>query len=171
MISHEKLLQLVTYNPETGIFTANTDLSDKIKTGHVLGCSKTTYGYIKIGLCGKHYEAHRLAWFYITREWPDLLDHIDTNRTNNRFSNLRIATKAQNGMNARIRKDNTTGVKGIVWEERCNGFQARIAIGRKSTTKRFSVNKFDSKEAALSAAQDWVRTTREKLHGEFTNHG
>ena len=161
----------VSYDPETGIILPKYKYADAIVLGRELGCKDERSGYIIIKVFKKTYFAHQIAFHVMTGRIPDLIDHKDNNGFNNKWSNLREATKQTNAMNARIRKDNSTGVKGISWEERANGFQARVAINGKSTTKRFSVSKHKTKELALCKAEEWVRSIRLDLHGEFTNHG
>lgn len=78
-------------------------------------------GYIKIKVDGIQYPAHRLAWLYMTGEWPRHdIDHRDMNRVNNRFANLRDATRSQNKANQRAYVGSATGLKGTY----------RIAEGR-----------------------------------------
>ena len=170
MITQEKLKELVNYCSISGKFTARKAIG-KVKQGAELGCYDRRSGYIVIRLNNELYFAHKLAWLYIFNSYPDLLDHKDTNRENNILSNLRLATKSQNGMNSLLRVDSTTGVKGVIWEEEVNGFQARVVLNRKNYPKRFSCRKYKSKELALEEATKWVQTKRIELHGEFANHG
>ena len=76
---------------------------------------------------GKRYLAHRLAWLYMTGEWPSKeLDHEDRNRSNNRWLNIRVATKKQNGENRKLHKNSQTGVRGVSWDAKLQKFRARI---------------------------------------------
>ena len=84
----------ILYNKTTGIFTRRTP--GRIIMGRL---NKTT-GYWTIGFDKKQYQAHRLAWFYVTGKWPtNDIDHINGIRTDNRFENLREATRSQNCRN------------------------------------------------------------------------
>ena len=91
------LKKLLHYNPRTGIFTWK--ISSKyscVKIGDIAGC-KNKDGYIIIGIDGKNYQAHRLAWFYTYGVWPkDQLDHEDHIRHHNWIDNLREVTHLKN---------------------------------------------------------------------------
>jgi len=76
------------------------------------------------------YGAHRLAWFHETGEWPAAqIDHRNLNRDDNRFSNLRAATNAQNQANCRMRPNNMRGLKGVSRNKK--KWRARVKIGGK----------------------------------------
>lgn len=92
------------------------------------------------------YMEHRLIWLWMTGAFPiHEIDHVDRDRSNNRWENLREATRAQNAMNVRIHRDNPIGVKGVT--KRRNRFEARIGIGGKY--KYLGI--FDTKEEASAA--------------------
>ncbi len=172
------LKSLLSYNPETGVFTRIGKLGCKGVIGEEVGCYVKSYNtdtyYVVIGLDGSHYQAHRLAWLYMYDELPYHVDHINGIGTDNRLCNLRAATKSQNAMNSRTRSDNTSGIKGVTWESRATftGYQARIVLNGVNKTKRFSISKFNnSKEQALQAATNWINELRINLHGEFANQG
>lgn len=102
MVTVERLKELLAYDPVSGLFTWRTKLK-----GLVAG-TLTSDGYVSIGLEGKRYYAHRLAWFYMTGVWPtEEIDHRDRARSNNAWSNLRQASKSQN-------KHNRAGAKNII---------------------------------------------------------
>lgn len=102
MITQPTLKQILHYNPETGIFTRNTYLDKRGRLcGHrKLGC--IGHGYLIITIKRKHYRAHRLAWLYMTGNFPEKhIDHIDGIRINNSWNNLREVTIAENNQNYR----------------------------------------------------------------------
>ncbi|MFA7188473.1 MAG: HNH endonuclease [Sphaerochaetaceae bacterium] len=112
-ISHESLLENLKYDESTGEFTWLVSSARRIKIGAVAG-SLTSHGYISIRLLGKRYYAHVLAWFYIHKIWPTArIDHEDTCRSNNAFSNLRLATDSQNSGNSSGHSDRISGFKGV----------------------------------------------------------
>jgi len=81
--------------------------------GKIAGCLGKN-GYRAISINRREYYAHRLAWLYVTGDWPpDQIDHRDMNRANNAFDNLRLATNAENKRNSRPHSDNSSGFKGI----------------------------------------------------------
>lgn len=109
--SHADLLEICHYDPEKGIFTLKKSYHKK-NIGKCMGhISRQNYRRITIG--GKRYAAGPLAWFYVTGVWPTHdIDHIDRNRSNNKFSNLRQATVSQNQFNA-ARGKNKSGYRGV----------------------------------------------------------
>lgn len=77
-------------------------------------------------------------------------------------------------MNCCTPSDNITGLKGIVYQEKSNGYkgyQGRVVLHKKAYTKRFNIKDYISSDDALKAAQAWVISVREQLHGEFARHG
>ena len=108
MITQARLKELLTYDPETGYFTRNVNVKGA-NAGERAG-TITAKGYIAIGIDRKHYLAHRLAFLYMTGEWPkELVDHKDTIKINNKWENLREATNSQNKRNVGARKTNKSG--------------------------------------------------------------
>lgn len=90
---------------------------------------KDKRGYIKVWYEGKYVWKHRLVWFQNHGYWPEIIDHVDDDKSNNDISNLREVTKGQNNHYRPVRKDSSTGVKGVF--PNGSGFMARIAIDGK----------------------------------------
>lgn len=154
----ERLKQLLSYDPETGIFVWLVTRARAVM-GDEAGIV-TSHGYRSIGVDGHPYYAHRLAWFYMTGAWPDrIVDHRDMDGLNNRFDNLRLATKGQNGTNSRARSDNKSGLKGAYWSEERQCWYSTLRIDGKST----SLGTFASAEDAAAA---FSRATA-RVNGEF----
>lgn len=86
-------------------------------------------------------------------------DHIDGNRLNNTRSNLRTCTYAQNNKNAKTRKDNKSGYRGVYWEKSCNKWRVVIS----NDGKKLSVGLFDDIVEAAKA----YNAAAKKLHGSF----
>ena len=129
-ISHETLTEILNYDPDTGFFHWAKP-RPKIRVGQRAGCLHHK-GYINIEIHGKHYAAHRLAWFYMNRKWPlDQIDHINVNRSDNRICNLREATNSQNRANSR--SANRTGFKGVSYKNwlKDNPYEAKITFNKK----------------------------------------
>lgn len=100
LLDHNRLLELFTYEPETGKFLRNSTKGGQ-KKGSIAGSIDPSTGYIKISVDNKSYRAHRLAWFYVYKRWPnDQVDHIDRNRANNAIENLREVDNRENQNNS-----------------------------------------------------------------------
>ncbi|EHK4563528.1 HNH endonuclease [Salmonella enterica] len=153
---------LIDYNPETGILTAKVNFSGR-QAGSVIG-SQTWQGYYAFSLFGKKCFAHRLAWLLHYGEWPSQpIDHINGIKTDNSIKNLRLCSLSQNQFNKPTQKNNTTGVKGVYWNKRDKRYVASVQFNG----KKYSAGHHKDIESAKEA----VMKLREKLAGEFTNHG
>ena len=163
-LNAEQARSVLSYDQVTGQFTwkARTNASKSWNTRYAnafAGAVKPN-GYLQIGVNERLYLAHRLAWLWMTGQWPvNEIDHIDGNAANNAWINLRAATSAQNKMNKRIRSDNTSGLKGI-WLNRKTGSWA-VDIGVDG--KRVRLHGFLTPEAAHAAYCDAAT----RLHGTF----
>jgi hypothetical protein len=154
-LSVEKLKRLAHYDPETGEFTWLVDRG-RVKAGTKAKRGRTPY--VELRIEGKLYLGHRLAWFYMTGEWPIRVDHEDTDKSNNRWSNLREATHKQNLCNRGKNKNNTTGYKGVC-RLKSGLFKANIKEDGK--TKHLGV--FDDPVVAHAA----YCAAAARLHGDF----
>jgi hypothetical protein len=135
MISAERLRDLFDYDPETGIFVQKARVgSDGRKLKERIAGSIYGNGYIYISVGGIKYLAARLAWLYMTCEWPQHeVDHKNNVRTDNRFDNLRDATELGNSANRGPNKNNRSGFKGVFRHRTSGRWTAQISINGKHT--------------------------------------
>lgn len=157
MITQDRLKELLHYDPEIGIFTQRLR-RPRVRVGDIAGYSESS-GYWRIHVDGRKYLAHRLAWLYVTGEWPIFVDHEDLDKSNNRFGNLRKATRSQNGINRSRFPNNTSGFKGVSFCKRTRNYMARIQVNGSSLFLG-CFNKAEEAHAAYVAAA-------EKYFGEF----
>jgi hypothetical protein len=163
MITQKELKQFLHYDQNTGIFTWIKKSGQKPIIGNIAG-STLLGGYIAIRLKNKRYLAHRLAWLYVYGKFPkNKIDHINGNPSDNKICNLRQATYQQNNCNSKKRKDNTSGVKGVVWRNDCKKWQAQLYINY----KKIYFGTFDNLELAKLA----IFEARVKYHGNYANNG
>ncbi len=129
-LTAERLQQVLTYNSYSGLFKWNRaggSGGSLHVAGDTAGC--ISRGYIVIWVDDKLYLAHRLAWLYVTGEWPKRgIDHWDTDKSNNSWGNLRSATQSQNLANQRISPVNTSGFKGVCWHKLGKKWMAQIKV-------------------------------------------
>lgn len=112
LLTYERLKELLHYEPETGWFTWRIN-SAVAKPGDRAG-NIHGFGYRQIGLDYKKYLEHSLAWFYMTGEWPKTeIDHINRDKSDNRWANLRAATRSQQGHNKGMSARNKLGFPGV----------------------------------------------------------
>ena len=157
------LKEYMDYEPDTGVFTWKRHRSQTATKGTQVKC-KDPKGYIILGWNRRNYRAHHIAWWWITGEMPGgELDHINNIRHDNRFSNLRKASSTQNNHNKLKPVTNTSGVKGVNWHKYRGAWAARITVDG----ARIQLGYFTD----LESAEKIIRAAREKLHGDFCNHG
>lgn len=161
MITHEELTKILKYDPETGNLFWNHP-RPKIRVGDKAGYLHHK-GYTNLEINGKHYAAHRLIWFYVTGRMPfKAIDHINGDRSDNRFENLREATNGQNRANSiTTNKHGLKGVSLLPWmKESGKCWQASIKHNKKVIYLGCYYTKEDAHSAYCKAATE--------LHGEFS---
>jgi hypothetical protein len=107
----------------------------------------------------KHYKTHRLVYLMFHGFIPKEIDHIDNNPLNNRIENLRSANRSEQACNTRLRKDNTSGIKGVSWDKKRNKWKVSINKNKKNVYGA----RFDDLELAELVAVE----ARNKYHKEF----
>lgn len=158
-ISHDRLKQLLDYDPDTGAFRWKIT-KGRAKSGQFAGATDA-YGYRVIRVDGVLYKAHRLAWLHVHGEWPNgLLDHINRAPGDNRLCNLREATQSENMHNAN--RKSVSGVPGVRWRPERNKWVAQIRVGYRS----HMIGAFASKQEAIEARRQAERLMVASIYGK-----
>jgi hypothetical protein len=147
-----RLRELVVYDPETGVMTRRVKVGCA-SAGALFGTSSRR-GYLIGSLGNRLYSVHRLAWLYMTGNWPcGEVDHINGNRADNRWSNLRDVSKAENMQNVKsARRDNlATGLLVVGFDKRDGRYRAKIGVDGKQKYLGSFATAEEAHEAYLSA--------------------
>lgn len=139
LLLHSELLRILSYDPVSGIFTWKIRQAYRSHIGEEAGGINKSKGYRAIMLFGKPFLTHRLAWFYVTGNWPiDQIDHINGVKDDNRLINLREADYFTNRQNVQSsQRNNTSSTIPGVWRNnsRENYWCYSIRINGKRITK------------------------------------
>lgn len=160
ILTQEYLKSQLHYDPDTGVFTRLVSNVYSVKVGSVAGTPAD--GYVQIHLQGRNYRAHRLAWLYMTGEMPDKtvdMDHVNMDRSDNRWANLRLASRGQNMQNRPKQRHNSSGYKGVVFHPKSGKWRAVC----RADGVTHHIGLYYTPEEASAAYQ----STAAKLHGEF----
>lgn len=173
LLSPTTLRKLLRYEPETGnLFWRERTLDLHPKrlsqwNGKFAGKPALTRlgknGYFGGSIFNKSYTAHRVIWAIVHGEWPkNQIDHINGIRDDNRISNLRAVSAAENQKNMRLHSHNTSGACGVVRCKRRGKWVAQIMVNGKTKYLGCSED-FDEAVAIRKAAQS--------EYGFHPNHG
>lgn len=139
------------------------------KSGHLISIQTerpvgylTPNGYLVLTIGKTAYPVHRVIWAIKTGRWPIEVDHINHNRADNRWDNLRECDSKENQRNKSLQKNNTSGVTGVYWNEKSKSWLASITVNN----QRVHVGIFTHKEDAIKA-----RKQAEIEYGFHSNHG
>lgn len=150
------------YNPETGILTRRI-AAPRGPVGSAVG-TPTSHGHL---ICRVKYRicyVHRLIWLYMTGEWPQQdIDHANGIPSDNRWNNLRVATREQNAQNRAPGRNNTSGHVGVHWFKQYGCWRAHI----RANGKEHFLGHFDDKNAAIKVRLEAER----RLFGNFARKG
>lgn len=159
LLTADEARAVLDYNPETGEFRWKVSKGSTAQAGQLAG-SPHAKGYLTIRVNYRLYLAHRLAWLIVTGDWPkSQIDHWDTDKSNNRFSNLRDASNGQNQANIPIRSNNTSGRKGVSWNKGKKKWEVRTRL----ENRQQFIGYFDDLDEASQAYQEALREN----FGEF----
>lgn len=158
MLTQIELKRIFNYDPKTGLFTRLVATNNSVKVGDV--ANSHSHGYIAIQIVGKNYRVHRLAWLYMTGDFPKQeIDHINGVRNDNRWNNLRDVTPSVNKQNQRKpRIDNTSGYAGVGWRKDIGKWYVQIRVNK----KKIHLGLFTDKE---KAAAHYLQKKRELHEG------
>ena len=148
------------YDPVSGelswrLPTRRTHVGDVVR-------SLNNKGYLVVGLAGKIILVHRVIWLMQTGVFPDQVDHIDHNRTNNSWVNLREVNNSDNQKNRSKSSNNTTGVTGVSVVKSTGMLKASIRVNNRT----IHIGTYKSLTEAKAA-----RKAAEVRYGFHTNHG
>ena len=160
-ISQKELKELFIYEPVSGLFIRNKQLpGSNYQVGSIAG--SLVHEYVRIRVKDKHYSGHRLAWLYMMGVLPEEIDHINHNKSDNRWVNLREVAHQENMKNKKKYKNNSSGVVGVSWAKHAHKWRAIITVEK----KQISLGLFVEFHEAMNA-----RKNAEVLYGFHKNHG
>lgn len=151
LVTVERLRELLSYDPETGIFTWRVPRGGRCKVGEVAGTVRER-GYVNVCLDGALYRAHRLAWLYVYGTWPaGEVDHINGVTGDNRIGNLRDLPADVNCQNRASMSNNKSGYTGVEVRETARGtrFRGYMSVGK----RQVKLGTFDTAEEAAAQVQ------------------
>jgi len=152
-LSHNQIKKIFYYNPDTGEIRKRSGSFGEVANN----------GYIRFRHKRKSCAAHKIAWIYMTGHWPDSdIDHIDHDRKNNKWTNLRMVSRQDNMRNASLSKANTSGFTGVTWCNQQKQWRAQICVDGKS----IKLGRFNEIDEAITA-----RKTANNKYGFHKNHG
>lgn len=160
------LRQLLAYDSETGKLTwlprSNGRAGWNTQFAGTLALNSLgDQGYRRGAIFDRVFLAHRVIWAMVHGEWPDQIDHINGDRSDNRLSNLRNVTGLENSRNQRVRS-RISGSIGVHWHNQRQKWQARIGVGGSD----IYLGLYSDFDHAVSARKD-----AESEYGFHTNHG
>ena len=155
-LTQELVKELFTYRKD-GNLIRRVRTSTCCRVGEVAG-SRLNSGYIQMTIKSKKYLLHRLIFLYHHGYLPEVVDHIDGSRFNNRVENLRPATKSQNSSSSK-RKPGKSKYIGVYKPLNSHRYKATITVNKKS----IHLGMFDTAEEA----RDVRREAEKKYFGDY----
>ena len=157
MLQKEDILDIFNYNINTGIFTWKKSRRGVAK-GVVAGTLRQD-GYVHLCIGEERHFAHRVVYLLMEGYMPEQVDHINGNRSDNRWENLRACTPSENSQNRRI-TNSKSGFKNVNWHEQTKKWRVQVMIDGKSRSFGLYSNIEDAKRVAIIA--------RKEIHGDFS---
>jgi len=163
ILTQSRLKELLHYCPESGLLNWRSDVSYKHKMHGKPASTVGNHGYIAVCIDGSMQLGHRLAFLYMTGSFPEnYTDHIDGDRLNNKWSNLRDVSATDNGRNVCLGKNNKSGSIGVSWSKKSSKWYSTIMVDY----KQIALGLFDDKAEAIAARQ-----AANIKYGFHANHG
>jgi len=165
MLTQERLKGLMSYDKRTGKFIRIWVPTGKGRNQCVVGeeVGFLHDGYLCTNIEGKHYKLHRLVMLYVTGSFPEKqVDHINGDKCDNSWKNLRCVDNSGNMKNQAIPKNNKSGCIGVCWDSGHKKWVASIGINKKCVR----IGRYKHKRDAIKA-----RKEAEKKYGYHKNHG
>lgn len=159
MITIERLKEVLCYDPNTGLFIWKISPTNKVKIGDIAG-SFHTGGYLQTSIDGVKYYLHRLAWFYMTGKMPAEIDHKNLNKADNKFDNLREATRTQNSLNTRVKRISKTKLKNVYYEKR----RSLYRVSARLNGKRHFIGYYKTEDEANEVYEKWARQNHKEWY-------
>lgn len=174
----ERLLELLSYDRETGILTwrqrnpssFNGDAPSRslqavrwnsLYGGKIAGGGRNGE-YLRLTIDGLHHLAHRVIWKMETGDDPIQIDHVDGDKTNNRFLNFRNVMHAVNMRNKSLYANSKSGFPGVEYHERDKVWRVKIGVDG----AQIQLGSFQTKEEAIAC-----RIGAQKVADYHDNHG
>ncbi len=152
-ITAERGREVLSYDPETGAFRWRQSASYRMKPGSIAG-TVNSKGYRKIFIDRRAYRAHRLAWLYVHGTWPtEHIDHINRVKDDNRIANFRDATLSENMHNRPKLATNSSGFKGVTFDQRKGKWAASITTDGLAVSLGYYGSAEEASAAYLGAAR------------------
>ncbi len=151
-LTQEYLKSILDYDPETGIFRRKTT-DGGVNIDDIAGYM-TESKYRRISIKNSGHYAHRLAWLYMTGNWPkNQIDHINGIRHDNRLTNLRECTVGENAQNqTRPRSSNRTSkYLGVYFQKDSRNTKSGWKSSIRVNGEYFYLGRFADEESAHEA--------------------
>ena len=132
------------YDEVTGVFTWRVPTSQRVSKGDVVGGSPNN-GYYRGTVKGVGGYLHTIAYWWVHGETPELVDHINRDRGDNRIANLRGGDRTVNNRNLGLSKHNKTGFHGVTMNS------GRFETGIYFNKKKWHLGIFNTLEQAVEA--------------------
>jgi hypothetical protein len=158
VLTQARLKELLEYDPITGAFTWRVSLNPRAMAGYIAG-SIDSDGYLRTRVDRRHYKLHRLAFLYVEGGFPkEEVDHINGDRRDNSWANLRKANSVENRRNAKRYRKNKSEYRGV-YPHHSGRWRAMASVN----SRCIHLGIFDTREEASAVFEIFTL----KVHGDF----